>query len=730
MMSLAPLMVLAQALPNDVDPQTAQAIAAAIQRGDAQAAKKIYEDYKNTKTLTGSPSAIRSRPTVTVSPSVFERILSDKLPSNGKRDVTDPKKSLTKAEQTKEELSDIFSASLKQFGYEMFLKTTASFAPIASVPVGPDYTIGPGDQFTITLWGTTEGIYTLTVTKEGNITLPKVGVVTVAGLKFGDLESTLRRHLSRYYSNFNLSVAMGALKTISVYVVGEVDNPGSYSLPALSTVYSALFVAGGPTKNGTLRTIQVLRSGKVLRTLDLYDFLLKGDRSQDMRLQHEDTVFVPLIGPVAGVSGAVYRPAIYELRGNETLGAIIQTAGGIMPVSLASRIQLTRFSDNHKKVVLDIQVSNPPKNTKSDELKEKIGNMDVIHVLPIYDQVWETVNLQGEVGHPGDFQWRQDLKLKEIIQAGQLLPTANLKRAEIIRLADDFMDRKIIPINLALLMNGDDSQNIPLRPKDQLRVYTLYREVEKVKVVGSVMSPGEYEIQAGERLSAFLRRVGGFSTEAYAYGAVFKRVGVKNAQAQNLQVLLTKMQSQLLQSSAKGLAKGSAEEATVAKSEIQLSQGLLDNLKSMQQQFEGRISITISENIDSWAGSKDDLLLQDGDSLVIPKRPQEILVMGEVKNPGAQVYQPKFLVKDYLDQNGGLTDYAARGQIFVIQANGLAVSSDSPSVGNVEKLVLSAGDTIIVPQEVERYVAWRWTKEILDVVFKLAVTVATLNLLF
>ena len=150
----------------------------------------------------------------------------------------------------------------------------------------------------------------------------------------------------------------------------------------------------------------------------------------------------------------------------------------------------------------------------------------------------------------------------------------------------------------------------------------------------------------------------------------------------------------------------------------------------MQLQFEGRISINITENIDSWAGSKDDLMLQDGDSIVIPKRPQEIIVMGEVRNPGAEVYQPQLRVKDYINQNGGLTTYAAGDQIFVLQANGFAVSSDTPSVGNVEKMTLQAGDTIIVPQKVDRYVGWRWTRDILDVLFKLAVTAATLKVIF
>ena len=687
----------AQSLPNDVDPQTAQAIQAAIQRGDTQAAKKIYEEYKNSKNIAAPQQGIRTKPTTSEGPSIFERTLA---------------------------------GNLQQFGYDTFLKTTSSFAPTVSVPVGPDYLIGPGDQFTITLWGTTEGIYNLQVTKEGNITLPKVGVVPVAGLKYGELENTLRKSLSRYYSNFNLSIAMGSLKTITVYVVGEVENPGSYSLPSLSTVYSALFSAGGPTKKGTLRTIQILRSGKVIKTIDLYEFLLKGDRSQDIRLRHEDTVFVPLIGPVAGVSGAVYRPAIYELKGKETISDVIRLAGGIMPISLASRLQLTRFSDNQKKVIMDIQIADPPEGPAVDELKEKIMNMDAVHVLPIYDQVWETVNLQGDVRHPGDFQWRQDLKLKEVIQEGQLLPTADMNKAEVVRLTKDYRDRKVIPVNLAMLMNGDESQNISLQPKDAIRVFTLFRDVEKVKVEGEVMSPGDYEIQKGERLSDLLRRVGGFTPEAYPYGMVFKRKDVKNIQDKNLQTYIAKMQSQILQTAASSATEASsAENAAASKAELAMNQGLLDNLKNIQAQSEGRVSINITDDINQWAGSKDDLLLKNGDSIIIPKKPQEVLVMGEVHSPSAQIYIPGSTVKDYVNLTGGYTDSAQKDQVYVLQANGFAYSSESPSVGNIEKAKLKAGDTVLVPQKTERNVGMRTFKDIIDILFKTAVVVATLAVL-
>jgi len=683
------------------DPAAAQAIANAVQRGDLQGAKDLYQNFKKSRpehpVKSATPAAIASEPTKT---SLFERT----LPGN-----------------------------LTQFGYALFNKTVSTFTIPATMPVGPDYIIGPGDHFTLTLWGTTEGIFNLQVTKEGTVTLPKVGVVPVAGIRFGELEKTIKRHLSRYYNDFNLSIAMGGLKTLTIYVAGEVVTPGSYSLSSLTSVYGALFSAGGPTKMGSLRTIQVLRSGKVIKTIDLYDFLLKGDRSQDIKLQNEDTVFVPLIGPVAGVAGTVYRPAIYELKGQETLSDLIETAGGLLPSALGGRLQLTRYVDNQRKVFLDIKLDNvqPGSTRSSDAFQEKVRNMDTISIRPLYDKVWETVELGGVVANPGRFQWRPDIRLREVIIQGQLLPQSDMKRAEVIRITKDMMNRTIIPVDLAALMTGDESQNITLEPQDQIRVYSSLKAAEKVSVSGEVVRAGEYEINQGERLSDLMLRVGGFTKEAYAYGIVFKRTDVKNSQEKNLQSFIVRMQSQILQNAAASSVQAlSAEDAAAAKTEMTLNQGLLENLKSMREQNEGRVAINITETVDEWAGSANDLVLKSGDSIFIPKRPQEVLVMGEVHSPSAQVFLPGLKVKDFINQTGGYTKYAEQDQVYVLQANGSAVSSGSPSIGNIENKELKAGDTVFVPQVVERNVGMRLFKDVVDLLFKTAVIFATIHLLF
>jgi polysaccharide export outer membrane protein len=682
------------------DPQTVQDIMNAIQQGDLPGAERIYQGARKvrseqTTTVPVPPAAFEP-----AKPSLFELTLPGKL---------------------------------RQFGYDLFNKTASSFAPPATMSVGPDYIIGPGDQFTLTLWGTTEGIYSLLVTREGRITLPKVGVVSVAGIRFGELEQTLKRHLSKYYSEFNLSVAMGGLKTLTIYVVGEVVKPGSYTVSSLNTVYGALFAAGGPTKLGTLRAVKVLRSGKVVKTIDLYEFLLKGDRSQDIKLQNEDTVFVPLIGPIAGIAGAVYRPAIYELKGQETIGDVIQTAGGIMPTALGGRLQLTRYEDNQRKVILDINLDARQQGAPkaADGFIEMVRNMDTIVIRPLYDRVWSTVSVTGTVRNPGVIQWRPDLKLKEVIDQGGLLPISDLARAEIIRLNKNFTDRQIIPIDLGGLLNGDPLQNVPLQPKDEIKVYTLFKNAEKVSVSGEVLRPGSYEIANGERLSDLLRRVGGFTKEAYPYGAVFKRADVKNSQEKNLETFITKMQSQVLQNAASGSATAlTVEDATAAKAEMTFNQAIVENLKSMREQYEGRVAINITDNLDQWAGSVDDLLLKDGDSVHIPKRPQEVMVAGAVHSPSAQVFVPGLKVKDVVNQTGGYTKFAEKDQVYVLQANGAAVSGDSPSIGNIEDKELKAGDTIFVPQKIDRYAVMRFTKDIVDILFKTAVVIATITILF
>jgi len=255
-----------------------------------------------------------------------------------------------------EKIPQVISRKIKQFGYDFFHSKTPSFTPLGDAPVGPDYVIGPGDGFTISIWGRIEASYSVDVDRNGEVTLPKVGVIRVWGLTFSELRKTVHKRLSKYYSRFKMNITMDRLRTIRVFMVGEAKTPGSYMLSSVSTVYSALISAGGPSKNGTMRSIQLIRNGNVIKSIDLYDFLLKGDKSQDERLQSGDTIFIPVIGQVVGITGNVKRPAIYEMKGPMNLQAMIDLAGGVTFLGYLQRVQVERIEAHQKKVVADFDI--------------------------------------------------------------------------------------------------------------------------------------------------------------------------------------------------------------------------------------------------------------------------------------------------------------------------------------------------------------------------------------
>jgi polysaccharide export outer membrane protein len=219
----------------------------------------------------------------------------------------EPAKILTTAPRQVEETSAAekraaeYGLAVKQFGYSFFYKPPETFLPVQTVPVGPDYIIGPGDAVRIIIWGSVQGEYSLTVDRNGQIAIPKVGVVQVSGLTYRQLREVMDREFARLYKNFQMNVTLDNLRTIPIYVVGQARFPGSYAVSSLSTLISALFAAGGPSKSGSMRGIQVRRGKKIIVHFDMYDFLLRGDKSKDIRLQPQDVIFIPPIGPLAAI---------------------------------------------------------------------------------------------------------------------------------------------------------------------------------------------------------------------------------------------------------------------------------------------------------------------------------------------------------------------------------------------------------------------------------------------
>ena len=424
-------------------------------------------------------------------------------------------------------ISTTVSKDLTQFGYNLFRATVSTFAPVTDVPVGPEYIIGPGDSFNISLWGRIERFYQAEVDRNGEITLPKIGTLKVWGLTFSELRKYLLRKFSRHYKGFHMNVVMGRLRTIRVFVIGEVVTPGSYTLSSLATVYNALFAAGGPSKRGTMRNIQLIRNGKIIRTIDLYDFLLKGDKSQDQRLQSGDTIFGPIIGPVVGIAGNVMRPAIYEIQDKMTLGELFDLAGGVTPIGYLQRVQIERIVAHEKRIVEDFDLAQYAREGDFPKLKIILQDRDLVKVFPILPTTQEVVYLEGHVRRPGGYEFKEGMKLLDLIPSfDELLPEPYLDYADIIRLIPPDFHPETISFNLGNLLRGDLSQNIELKEHDRVTIYSResLQEVPQVTIGGEVQSPGKYRLVENMRVKELIYNAGNLKRSAYVSEAEITRL--------------------------------------------------------------------------------------------------------------------------------------------------------------------------------------------------------------
>ncbi|MBP7051048.1 MAG: SLBB domain-containing protein [Phycisphaerae bacterium] len=410
------------------------------------------------------------------------------------------------------------SLEIKQFGYDVFGSPATTFAPVTNVPVGPDYVIGPGDQFTLTLWGRTDAQHAVQVDRNGQIVLPEVGALRVWGMKFGEMENYLQHELSRKFTDFKMSVAMDRLRTIQVFVVGEVALPGTYTVSSLSTVLNALFAAGGPSKNGTLRRIRLSRNGQDPVEMDLYDLLLGGDRSKDQRLQDGDTIFVPLIGSVVGVAGNVKKPAIYEMAGPMTLEQVLDLAGGITFAGWLQRVQVERVQNHERRIVVDFDLSRVGQGGQQPgEEATILQDGDVVKVLAVPVREERTVYLGGHVVRPGKYEWVSGMHLRDLLTSYDvLLPQPNVERAEIERLIPPDLHPVIIPFQLGALLAGDQSQDLELVQYDTIRVFRWDERIsQSVTVTGLVFDPNQYRLVPGMKVSDLIDAAGGLRKNAY-----------------------------------------------------------------------------------------------------------------------------------------------------------------------------------------------------------------------
>jgi len=324
-------------------------------------------------------------------------------------------------------VADSAGRALPLFGQSLFLQPPSTFAPLDTLQVPSDYIIGPGDELQVRVWGQVEADLRVIVDRSGQIYIPQVGQISVAGIRYGDLEQHLKQEISKIFRNFNITANVGRLRSIQVFVVGNARYPGTYTISSLSTLVNAIFASGGPSPQGSLRHIQVRRDGATVTDFDFYDLLVKGDKSKDVRLLPGDVLYYPHVGPLVAISGSVNTPAIYEMKDSSTLSDLIEIAGDLSTVADSSKITIDRVVDHEARKTLEF-----PYDEQSRVLSLKDG--DIVRVFSIISRFEDTVTLRGSVTNPGRYPWKPGMRVRDLIPDAQALLTRRywLDRAAIV----------------------------------------------------------------------------------------------------------------------------------------------------------------------------------------------------------------------------------------------------------------------------------------------------------
>src|SRR5262245_33613160 len=583
-----------------------------------------------------------------------------------------------------------FGMPLRQYGYSMFAGNVSTFAPVDDIPVGPDYVLGPGDDVTINVWGALDSTLVRTVDRNGRIVLPKVGDLRIWGLTFSQADRLIRDELARYFRGFQTSVTMGRLRTVSVHVVGEVCQPGVYTLSSLATVTNALYSAGGPTKLGSLREVRLLRGNVKVALIDLYDFIQRGRRTRDYRLESGDTVFVPTIGDVVAVSGEVKRPAIYEIASGTRLSDVVALSGGVTPTSYLKRVQIVRAPPNAERSTLDVdltsfylkgdEASNPPINA---------GDLILIH--PSDPRVYNVVKVEGAVRYPGAYELKPMMRIGQLLPAEKLLREAYAERVEIARRRPD-LSMEVLAVDLKKAWAGDASQDLLLKPLDEITVRTELKAARTIELSGQVVRPGVYTISNGEKLSSVLERAGGFTDRAFLKGSLFTRASLRKTEQEQLDAFLKLQEQRMLATASTVVVGADKEEVAAQQQQLQARREMLRLLAS--KVVVGRMVVRLDAP-DKLKGTDNDVVLLDGDTLSVPEPPQSVLVIGAVRNSTSVQHKEGAGIDYYINRVGGFSKAADKKEAHLVKADGSAISSFM----NVR--TIEPGDVVVVPPKEE-----------------------------
>ena len=469
----------------------------------------------------------RGQDNIPINPSVIQPLaIQDTLkmqPSGIEKNIAEKLTTISLEEKIQQQA---IQPTLEQFGYDLFRNTPTTYAPVTNIPVPSDYIIGPGDTIIAQLYGKTNVEYKLVVTREGNILVPDIGPVLVSGLSFSEVKDNLNDRFSKHIFGTKSAITMGNLRTINIMIVGDVNNPGSYTVAGLTDMMNALLTSGGIKRTGSLRNIQLKRNGKVVTTFDLYDVLLYGNTSSNVKISHGDIIFVPPIGPTVAVGGEVQRPAIYELKNNFTLSNIIRLAGGLLPTASLEASHIERIKDGQYHTLISLAGS----GANSKNIKIKAG--DLIRIFPVKKLIDDVVLLSGHVIQPGGYELKKNMRLSQLLRSSsQLLQNADMEKALLRRENRKKKSLEVKYINLKNIFDKPGSKDdLFLQPRDEIiifnlsenrskRLQTIVRDIKIQSTVshapmifninGHIRNHGTFPLQYASRLLDIIDIAGG-----------------------------------------------------------------------------------------------------------------------------------------------------------------------------------------------------------------------------
>ncbi|ELC3155752.1 SLBB domain-containing protein [Vibrio parahaemolyticus] len=604
---------------------------------------------------------------------------------------------------------------LKRFGLDLFAGSPTTFAPISDVPVPADYTVGAGDEIVIQLFGKENTTHRLRVNRAGIINFPSLGPVQVAGMTFSDVRDSLNQRVKEQMIGVRSDISLGEMRTMQVFVMGDAYKPGAYTVSALTTISQAIYYSGGFSESGALRNVQLKRNGQVIRKLDMYDLLLKGDARNDIRLLPGDVVFIGALGNTISIDGEVNRPAIYEIKPGEIYKQAIQMAGGFTANAYSDQIEVKRYAAKGARDALTLNFS------QSHDQQTKVKDGDAVNVLKKNEELTRYVQIEGDVRHPGYIEWKSGLRIADLFQSvdTSFNSTADVSYAVVVREINPQRDIEVYQVNLAnAILSPTSKDNLKLNSRDRVLVFNRFNNedldtladqqtVTKAKTLEQAQLQAQQEqLKEQEVMSSSVAVSSAASLEKDSKqpkivfrGKEITKDDFEALKQNTRRTLLAPVLLQLQQQSRLGLAPQIAEVFGEVKHPgrypitprmtistlIEAAGGLTYNAFTINAELartvinskDERASIDV-ERIDLrqaiQGSTADDAIIVGRDRLNILEKPNvklqsTVTLQGEVRFPGTYTVRQGETLGELLERAGGLTEFAhPQGAIFTREA--------------------------------------------------------------